>query len=149
MWPNQDDPSYKDHIAKLAEPLIGDALSASQKTLLSTRIIRRFSLCLWVAGRAAPRVEGYAAHVEIKPNATPVCQQQFPLSAYDQLRLEYHEDLEVHEGKAFWLEPGVGSPWSSPSFVVDQPGKGSLARPARDYRIVNAATLDHAWPAVT
>ena len=111
-----------------------------------TRILRRFSTCFWVAGCLAPQVTGYSATIQRKPDAAPVCQQPFPLSAYDQLRLEYHEDLEVHEGKAFWLQPGVTSPWASPSFIVDQSGKGLLGRPVRDYRIVNASSLDHAWP---
>ena len=92
------------------------------------------------------RVERYTAHLDVKLGANPVCQQPFPLSAYDQLRLEYHEDLEVHEGKAVWLDPRVASPWASPSFIVDQSGKGLLGRPVRDYRVVNSATLDHAWP---
>ena len=124
----------------------GKDVSQQQKSSFMTRIIRRFSTCFWIAGCCAPRVEGYTAHLNLKLDAVPVCQQPFPLSAYDQMRLEYHEDLEVHEGKAVWLPPGVTSPWASPSFVVDQSGKGLLGRPVRDYRLVNAATLDHAWP---
>ena len=60
--------------------------------------------------------------------------------------MQYHEDLEVHEGKAEWLPLDESSPWASPSFVVDQAGKGLLGRPVRDYRVVNSWTLDHAWP---
>ena len=71
------------------------------------------------------------SRLEVKPGAVPTCQQPFPLFAYDQLRLEYHEDLEVHEGKAEWLKPGVASPWASPSFVVDQAGKGGNYRFSR------------------
>ena len=55
-------------------------------------------------------------------------------------------DLDVDEGKARWLEPGEKSGWGSPSFVVDQDGKGLLGRPVRDYRYVNSQTLDVAWP---
>ena len=124
---------------------MGSNLTKPQRTSLVSRILKRFSAWFWIAGCCAPRVEGYTAHLELKPGAVPVCQQPFPLSVYDQLRLEYHEDLEDHEGKADWLDPGVVSPWASPSFVVDQAGKGLLGRPVHDYRVVNSNTLDHGY----
>jgi hypothetical protein len=68
------------------------------------------------------------------------------LSAYDQLRLELHEDEEVAQGKARWAQAEEWSEWASPSFVVDQSGKGLLGRPIRDYRWVNSQTMDYAWP---
>ena len=64
------------------------------------------------------------------------------------MRLEYYyEDVEIAEGKAVWANPGGSYRWGSPSFVVDQTGKGVLGRPVRDCRWPNSQTLDKAWPA--
>ena len=52
----------------------------------------------------------------------------------------------MEEGKARWLLPGERSEWGSPSFVVDQDGKGLLGRPVRDYRYPNSCTEDEGWP---
>ena len=98
-------------------------------------------------GCCAPRVEGYQAHITLRPDAQPKIQQPYRLSEFDQKRLEYHEDVEVAEGKAVWADPGGSYSWGSPSFVVDQTGKGVLGRPVRDYRWPNSQTLDTAWPA--
>lgn len=97
-------------------------------------------------GCRAPRVEGYLADIVPKGDAQPRIQQPYKLSEFDQRRLEYHEDVEVAEGKAVWAEPGKSYCWGAPSFVVDQPGKGVLGRPVRDYRWPNSQTLDSAWP---
>ena len=81
-----------------------------------------------------------------KHDARPRVQQPFPLSEFDQLRLDYHLDEDVALGKARWLEAGEKCEWASPAFVVDQSGKGLLGRPVRDYRWPNSQTEDHAWP---
>ena len=39
------------------------------------------------------------ADVQLKPDAVPRVTQPYNLSAYDQMRLEYHEDMEVKEGQ--------------------------------------------------
>ena len=54
---------------------------------------------------------------------------------------------EVAEGKAVWAPPGMAFNFASPSFVVDQDGKGLCGRPVRDYRHVNSQTMDCAWAA--
>ena len=63
------------------------------------------------------------------------------------MRLEFHEDQEVLDGKAVWAPPGGSYEWGSPSFVVDQSKKDILGRPVRDYRWPNSQTQDTAWPA--
>ena len=85
--------------------------------------------------------------IQLKPDYVPKVQQHFRLSEFDQRRLEYHEDIEVAEGKAEWASPGTSTEFGSPSFVVDQAGKGVLGRPVRDYRHLNSQTVDAAWPA--
>ncbi len=84
--------------------------------------------------------------MQLKTYAQPRVMQPFNLSKYDQMRLEFHEDVEVAEGKAYWAEPGEPHEWGSPSFVVDQEGKGLRGRPVRDYRWVNSQSLDAGWP---
>ena len=146
-WPDQSTEEYKDEVVNRSEKLINPKLSKRQKTSLITRILRPFSIAFWMAGCSAPRVEGFTASIQLKPDAQPRVQQPCKLSAFDQKRLEYHEDVEVAEGKAVWAEPGGPYCWGSPSFVVDQTGKGVLGRPVRDYRWPNSQTLDAAWPA--
>ena len=58
------------------------------------------------------------SHMQLKPDAVPRVTQPYNLSAYDQMRLEYHEDLEVSEGKAEWAPAGHRGEWGSASFVV-------------------------------
>ncbi len=69
----------------------------------------------------------YVAKIQVKADAHPRIQQPYPLSAYDQMRLELHEDEEVAQGKAYWVTAGQSGEWASPSFVVDSAAKGSLA----------------------
>ena len=130
-----------------ATPHIGKQLTKKQRSSFIHKVIRAFSAVFWIQGCAPTRVKGYKAHIELTQNATPRIQQPFPLSAFDQLRLEHHEDAEVEENKAYWVPPGQAGSWGSPSFVVDQAGKGLLGRPVRDYRYVNSQTIDTPWPA--
>ena len=90
--------------------------------------------------------ESASQNIAPLPGAVPKIQQPLSLSPFDQMRLEYHEDLDVAEGKADWVPPGQAGRWGSPSFVVDQSGKGLLGRPVRDYRYVNSQTADAPWP---
>ena len=130
----------------MAEPLMGPKLNSTHKNKIMSRVVRAFSAIFWMQGCLAPQVEGFVADVKLIPGAQPRVTQPFPLSKYDQLRLEYHEDMEVAEGKAYWAPPGEAHEWGSPSFVVDQEGKGLLGRPVRDYRWPNSQTLDAGWP---
>ena len=104
-------------------------------------------MVFWIAGCLPPRVKGFLANIEPIDGAQPKIQQPYRLPLFDQTRLELREDVEVLEGKAFWAQPGGSYCWGSPSFVVDQAGKGVLGRPVRDYRWVNSQTKDVAWPA--
>jgi len=146
VHPDQESPGYRDHCAAEALPHVGKHLTDTQRRLFLDSVVRRFSDVLWSEGCEAPRVEGFTVDLKQKPDARPRVFQPFPLSAFDQLRLELHEDMEVAQGKARWAEAGERSPWGSPSFVVDQDGKGLLGRPVRDYRWVNSQTEDVAWP---
>ena len=145
-WPDQNSKAFKDEIEKQSKDSIGKQLTPKQRSSFLTRVLRALSVCFWIEGCNAPRVEGFLAHIEPLPNAVPKIQQPLQLSPFDQLRLEFHEDQDVAEGKAEWVLPGEAGSWGSPSFVVDQVGKGLLGRPVRDYRYVNSQTADAPWP---
>ena len=143
---DQRSPAYADHVTKISGPLLGASLSPAQREKFETTILRPFAHCLWTHGCPTPRISNFQARIELKSDAVPRVQQPFRLSTYDQTRLEFHEDCEVEDGKAEWLAPGVAGQWGSPSFVVDQTGKGLLGRPVRDYRYPNSQTKDNPWP---
>ena len=94
-----------------------------------------------------PRVEGFLRRKEPKPDALPKVAQPFPLSAFDQLRMDYHDDETVALGTADWLGANDTPAWASSGFAVDQSINGLLGRHVRDYRYPNSQTLEAAWPA--
>ena len=69
-----------------------------------------FWMCFWLSGCSPPRVKGFVADVLLAPEATPKVTQPVPLSKYDDLRLCFHEDCEVEDGKARWLHSGEKAP---------------------------------------
>ena len=145
QWPDQSTDAFKAEVVKQASPNIGTQLSRKQRTSFVSKVLMAFSCCFWLPGCPPARVAGYTAHIEPLPNAVPKIQQPFPLSAFDQLRLEFHEDCEVEDGKAEWVPAGDAGRWGSPSFVVDSAGKGLLGRPVRDYRYPNSQSQDAPW----
>ena len=147
LYQDQDSQEYKTKLSEEGKKLIHEGLKPRQKMGIINRILLTFSTCFWLPGCHAPRVEGFVAKIHPVPDAVGRCQQPFRLSEYDQARLELAEDIEVAEGKAVWAEPGQAFTFCSPSFVVDQDGKGLLGRCVRDYRFMNSQTCDTAWPA--
>ncbi len=145
-WPNQTSEKYKDEAEKVASGLLGPRLTQRQRRNFLHKVVRAFSMCFWLPGCLPPRVKGFRADIRLRVDATPRITQPFPLSKYDELRLQYHEDEEVRDGKARWLLPGERCEYGSPSFVVDSEAKGLLGRPVRDYRYPNEQTEDIAWP---
>ena len=79
-----------------------------------------FSSCFWVQGCLSPQVSGFRAHIEVKPDAVPRVSQPYPLSPFDQMRMDFHEDERVAIGKGEWLGPDDRATWASSGFVVDQ-----------------------------
>ena len=98
------------------EKLCHKDLPEKRKRSILERILVPFATCFWIAGCPAPQGEGFVAKIHLKPDAVGKCQQPFKLSAYDQCRLELHEDVEVAEGKAVWAPPGMAFTFASPSF---------------------------------
>ena len=98
---------FKKEIAERAEKLMNKDLTRKQRDSFVNRILRCFSVCFWIQGCNAPQVEGFIANIKLKPDAVGKCQQPFKLSAYDQYRVEVHEDVLIDEGKAEWAPPGM------------------------------------------
>ena len=75
----------------------------------------------------------------LKPNAKPVARQPIPLSPFDDMRVEYHIEENVAQGKLRKIDcMKEGLPeWSTPVFVVDQDAKGLLGRMVCAYGPLN------------
>lgn len=145
-FPDQSSEEFKNEAERVATGLLGPQLSPRQRRSFLTKVIRAFSMSFWIPGCNPPRVAGFVADIRTAPDHVPRVTQPFPLSKFDDLRIRFHEDCEVEDGKARWLRPGEWSEWGSPSFVVDSDSKGLLGRPVRDYRYPNSCTLEEAWP---
>ena len=100
--PDQEAPEYKEACKEVAKKNLGSQLTPSQVARFLTKVVAAFSGVLWMDGCHAPRVEGFEVDIKLKTGAVPKIQQPFPLSRFDQLRLELHEDEEVALGKARW-----------------------------------------------
>ena len=75
----------------------------------------------------------------LKPGAKPVARQPIPVSPYGDLRVEYHIEENVAQGKLRKIDV-TKEPlpeWSTPVFVVDQDAKGLLGRMVCAYGPVN------------
>ena len=115
IWPDQNAEVYKKKVKEVGTPLIGKQLTEKQRASFAHRILYLFSARFWLPGCPAPRVTNYEAEVD----AQPKCIQPYMLRKFDQLRLEFHEDQEVKEGKSEWVMPGdERMEWGAPSFVV-------------------------------
>ena len=144
-YEDQEGEEFRKVIEEKSEKLINPDISKKNKSSFLSRILRKYSMCFWITGCTAPQVEGFVASIKLKPDAVGRCMQPFKLSQYDQYRVAVHEDVMIAEGKAVWAEPGTSLAFASPTFVVDQSGKGCLGRPVHDYRYLNSQTFDCAW----
>ena len=110
---DQSGEAFKEEITGRSENLINKDLTKKQRDSFVNRILRCFSTCFWIQGCSAPQVEGFTANIKLKPDAVGKCQQPFKLSAYDQYRVEVHEDVLIAEGKAVWAPPGMALAFAS------------------------------------
>ena len=75
----------------------------------------------------------------MKLGAKPVARQPIPLSPFDDLRVEYHIEENVAQGKLRKIDTAKDQlpEWSTPVFVVDQDAKRLLGRMVCAYGPVN------------
>ena len=75
----------------------------------------------------------------MKEKSKPVARQPIPVSPYDDLRVEFHVEEAVAQGKLRMInvlkEPIPD--WSTPVFIVDRDAKGMLGRMVCAYGPVN------------
>ena len=64
-WGDQNASEYKDHCCERAAPLIGKSLTPAQCKRFLHQVIRMYSVCFWVEGCAAPKVEDFIAHLRL------------------------------------------------------------------------------------
>ena len=100
VHPDRDAQPYKDTLVNEVRRRVGKHLKPAQVALFLPNVIIAFPDCLYLPGRAAPRVEGFVV------GSAPRVQQPFNLSEHDRTRLEDHEDQEVADEKAVWAAPG-------------------------------------------
>ena len=116
-------------LAKLSEERIGGT-AAEQKRFFDVAIAR-YSDVYWIEGCPPPTVRSKLIHFNLKPGAVPKARQPIPLSPYDDLRVEFHIEENLAEGKLRKIDPNAGEPlpeWATPVFVVDQDAKGLMGR---------------------
>ena len=127
-------------MAKLAMDRIGG--TAEQKREFLDEVIAKYPDVHWIDGCPAPTVRSKLIHFNLKPGAVPKARQPIPVSPYDDLRVEFHIEENLYEGKIRRVEPEKGEKlpeWATPVFVVDQDAKGLLGRLVCAYGVVNAA----------
>ena len=81
----------------------------------------------WMDGCAPPLVRNHKIHFTFKEGAVPVARQPIPLSPYDDMRVEFHIEQNVVEGKLRQINPIKEAlpEYSTPVFIVDQDAKES------------------------
>ena len=81
-------------------------------------------------GRDPPTRSDKKVRLRVKPHAKLVAGQPTTLSPYDQLRVEFHIEERLHEGKIRKIDTDVEPlpTWSTPVFVVDQDGRCLMGR---------------------
>ena len=77
-----------------------------------------------------------------------MARQPIPPSPYDDLRVEFHIEEAIAEGKLRQIDTDRQPlpEWSTPVFVVDQDAKGLLGRLVCSYGVLNSALEAPAFP---
>jgi hypothetical protein len=70
-WPDQTSEAFRDEVVNKSEKLTNPELTKAQRSSLAARIFRPFSICFWIAGCLAPRVDGFCGSIKLKPDAIP------------------------------------------------------------------------------
>ena len=111
-------------------------------------VIAKYSECFWIEGCAPPLVKDHKIKFRLKEGAKPVARQPIPLSPYDDVRVEYHIEENVAQGKLRKIDVKKEAipEWSTPAFVVDQDAKGLMGRMVCAYGPVNKQLETSSFP---
>ena len=129
--------AYRAKLWELTNSRIGG--TADEKLEYFEKVIAAYPECFWSDGCAPPSVGSHEIRFRLKPGAKPVARQPIPVSPYDDLRVEFHIEENVVQGKLRKIDV-TKEPlpeWSTPVFVVDQDAKGLLGRMVCAYGPVN------------
>jgi len=113
--------------------------SSEEKEKVFKEVCCKYPEVFWTKKCSPPLVKGRVIHFREKEKAKPVARQPIPLSPYDELRVEFHLEQNVREGKLRKMDP-LKEPlpeYATPVFVVDQDAKGLLGRMVCAYGPVN------------
>ena len=113
--------------------------TAEQQRVYFDEVLARYPECFWLDGCAPPKIADRKIRFRLKPGAKPVARQPIPLSPYDDIRVEYHIEENLAQGKLRRIDPQKEPlpEWATPVFVVDQDAKGLLGRMVCAYGPVN------------
>ena len=81
-------------MAKLAMDRIGG--TAEQKREFFDEVIAKYPDVYWIDGCPAPMVRSKLIHFNLKPGAVPKARQPIPVSPYDDVRVEFHIEENLH-----------------------------------------------------
>lgn len=148
---------YPDYASRKSGAFLEDLMSKVGRRIGGTpdeqkryfdEIIAKYSECFWIEGCAPPLVKDHKIRFGLKEGAKPVARQPILLSPYDDVRVEYHIEENVAQGKLRKInvktEP-IPS-WSTPAFVVDQDAKGLMGRMVCAYGPVNKQLETSSFP---
>ena len=130
-------PDFIEELRKLSEGRIGG--TPEEQRVFFESVVAKYPQCFWTEGCAPPAVRDHLIRFRLKPGAKPVARQPIPLSPFDYLRVEYHIEENVAQGKLRKIDTAKDQlpEWSTPVFVVDQDAKGLLGRMVCAYGPVN------------
>ena len=110
--------AFRQELAKLAMDRIGG--TQEEQRVFFDRVIAKYPDVYWIDGCPPPTVKSKLIHFQLKPGAVPKARQPIPLSPYDDLRVEFHIEDNLYEGKLRKLRPEKGEPlpeWATPVFI--------------------------------
>jgi hypothetical protein len=111
---------FRKELAKASMERIGG--TEAEKREFFDSVIAKHPDVYWIDGCPAPTVKSKLIHFNLKPGAVPKARKPIPLSPYDDLRVEFHIEENIAEGKLRRVEPEKGEKlpeWATPVFVVD------------------------------
>ena len=130
-------PEFRERLLKESAGKIGG--TPEEQSRFFDRVIASYPECFWMDGCSAPLIRNYKIRFRLKPGAKPVARQPIPMSPYDDLRVEFHIEEAVSQGKLRKIDV-LTEPipdWATPVFIVDQDAKGLLGRMVCAYGPVN------------
>ena len=102
-------------------------------------MVAKYPEVFWTEECAPPLVRGHVVSMREREGSVPVARQPIPLSPYDEMRVEFHLETGVADGKWRKIDPLREKlpEYSTPVFVVDQDARGLLGRMVCAYGPVN------------